>query len=72
MNYLAVAEWWNNLNNIIDSSIVSIVLRILGAGLVLLIGFKIARVIANLYDKSKSAAKLNKTVRNFLKNIKYI
>lgn len=69
MNYLAVAEWWNNINSILDSSIVSIVLRILGAGLVLLIGFKIARVIANIYEKSKSAAKLNKTVKNFLKNI---
>ena len=69
MNYLAVAEWWNNLNGILDSTIVSIVLRILGAGLVLLIGFKIARVIANIYEKSKSAAKLNKTVKNFLKNI---
>ena len=69
MNYLAVAEWWNNINGILDSTIVSIVLRILGAGLVLLIGFKIARVIANIYEKSKSAAKLNKTVKNFLKNI---
>ena len=69
MNYLAVAEWWTNLNSIIDSPVVSIILRILGACLILFIGFKIARVIANWYDRSKSAAKLNKTVRNFLKNI---
>ena len=69
MNYLAVAEWWTNLNSIIDSPVVSIILRIFGACLILFIGFKIARFIANLYDRSKSAAKLNKTVRNFLKNI---
>ena len=69
MNYLAVAEWWTNLNSVIDSPVVSIILRILGACLVLFIGFKIARVIANWYDRSKSAAKLNKTVRSFLKNI---
>ena len=69
MNYLAVAEWWTNLNSVIDSPVVSIILRILGACLILFIGFKIARVIANFYEKSKSAARLNKTVRNFLKNI---
>jgi len=69
MNYFAEAGWWQKINDFIDQPVISIVVRILGACLILFIGFKIARAIANLYDRSKSAAKLNKTVRNFLKNI---
>lgn len=69
MNYFAEAGWWQKVNEFISQPVISIVVRILGACLILFIGFKIARAIANLYDRSKSAAKLNKTVRNFLKNI---
>lgn len=69
MNYFAEAGWWQKINEFISQPVISIVVRVLGACLILFIGFKIARAIANLYDRSKSAAKLNKTVRNFLKNI---
>ena len=69
MNYFAEAGWWQSLNTFISQPVISIIVRVLGACLILLIGFKLARVIANLYERSRSAAKLNKTVRNFLKNI---
>lgn len=63
------AGWWENINVFISQPVVSIVVRVLAAVLVLFVGFKIARFISNRYEKSRSAAKLNKTVRNFLKNI---
>ncbi len=70
MNYFAdISSWWQKINEFISQPVISIVVRVLAAILILFIGFKIAKVIANFYDRSKSAAKLNKTVRNFLKNI---
>lgn len=69
MKFFAAAGWWNSLNTFISQPVVSIVVRVLAALLILFVGFKIARFIANRYEKSRSAAKLNKTVRNFLKNI---
>ena len=69
MGFFAEGGWWQNVNDFINQPVVSIIVRILGALLIMFIGFKIARVIANLYEKSRAAAKLNKTVRNFLKNI---
>lgn len=66
---LYAASWWTNVNEFISQPVVSIVARVLAALLILFVGFKVARFIARRYDKSKSAAKLNKTVRNFLKNI---
>ncbi len=53
----------------ISQPLVSIIFRVLAAALILFVGFKVSKFIANRYEKSKSAAKLNKTVRNFLKNI---
>lgn len=69
MGYFAVANWWTNINVFISQPLVSIIFRVLAAALILFVGFKISKFIANRYEKSKSAAKLNKTVRNFLKNI---
>ena len=69
MGFFAEGGWWQNVNDFINQPVVSIIVRILGALLIMFIGFKIARVIAKLYEKSRAAAKLNKTVRNFLKNI---
>ena len=69
MKFFAEATWWENVNTFISQPVVSIVVRVLAAALILFVGFKIARFIANRYDRSKSAGKLNKTVRNFLKNI---
>lgn len=69
MRFFAEATWWEHVNSFISQPVVSIVVRILGALLILFVGFKIARFIANRYDKSRSAQRLNKTVRNFLKNI---
>lgn len=63
------ASWWENINVFISQPVVSIVVRVLAAILILFVGFKIARFIAKRYEKSRAAAKLNKTVRNFLKNI---
>ena len=62
-------SWWERINIFISQPVISIVVRILAAFLILLIGLKIAKFIANRYEKSKAAAKLNKTVRNFLKNV---
>ena len=69
MRFFAEATWWEHVNTFISQPVVSIIVRILAAALILFVGFKIARFIANRYDKSRSAEKLNKTVRNFLKNI---
>lgn len=69
MSFFAEATWWEHVNTFISQPVVSIIVRILAAALILFVGFKIARFIANRYDKSRSAGKLNKTVRNFLKNI---
>ena len=69
MGFFAEGSWWQNLNEFISHPVISIIVRILGALLIMFIGFKIARMIAKLYEKSRAAAKLNKTVRNFLKNI---
>ena len=63
------SSWWEKINTFISQPVINIVVRILGAILILFIGFKIAKIIARKYEKSKSAAKLNKTVRNFLKNV---
>ncbi|MBQ7225509.1 MAG: mechanosensitive ion channel [Clostridia bacterium] len=65
----ADVSWWERINIFISQPVISIVVRILAAFLILLIGLKIAKFIANRYEKSKAAAKLNKTVRNFLKNV---
>ena len=62
-------SWWERINIFISQPVISIVVRILAAFLILFIGLKIAKFIANRYEKSKAAAKLNKTVRNFLKNV---
>lgn len=59
-------EVWARINDFIDKPLVSIVLRILGAILVLLIGLRIAKRIARKYEDSKGASKLNKTVRSFI------
>ena len=69
MGLFLEATWWENVNNFISQPVVSIIVRILGAALILFVGFKIAKLIANIYERSKSAEKLNKTVRNFLKNV---
>ena len=63
------SEVWENINNFITKPVVSIVVRVLLAILVLSIGFKLAKYIAKRYESSKGAARLNKTVRNFLKNV---
>lgn len=60
---------WDSINVIIAQPVVSIVLRILAAVLILSIGLKIAKGIARKYEKSKAAERLNKTIRNFLKNV---
>lgn len=60
---------WNKINEIIAQPLVNIIARVLAAILIITIGIKIAKFIAKRYENSKSAARLNKTVRNFLKNI---
>ncbi|MBO5286529.1 MAG: mechanosensitive ion channel [Clostridia bacterium] len=62
-------QFWQNLNTFISQPVVSIIVRILGALLVLIFGIKIARAIANRFEKGKGASKLSKTVRTFLKHI---
>ncbi len=72
MNFFAEAtssNWWNKINEFISQPVINIVARVLGAILVFIVGFKIAKFIAARYEKSKSASKLNKTVRGFLKNL---
>ena len=59
-------EVWTKINDFISKPLVSIVLRVLGALLILWIGLKIARKIAKKYENSRGAAKLNKTVRSFI------
>lgn len=63
------ADFWANINVFAQQPVVSIILRILGALLVLTVGTKIAKYIARRYENSRGAAKLNKTVRTFLKHI---
>ena len=60
---------WNKINEIIAQPLVNIIARVLAAILIITIGIKIAKFIAKRYENSKSAARLSKTVRNFLKNI---
>ena len=69
--YMAVtfSDVWAKINEIVAQPVVSIVLRILAAVLILVVGMKIAKGISRKYEKSKAAEKLNKTIRNFLKNI---
>ena len=64
-----LAEFWTNINVFAQQPLVSIVLRILGALLILTIGIKLAKYVAKRYEESRGAAKLNKTVRTFLKHI---
>ena len=63
------ADFWAKINVFAQQPVVSIILRILGALLVLTIGTKIAKYIARRYENSRGAAKLNKTVRTFLKHV---
>lgn len=65
----AETSWWTKINTFISQPVINIAVRILGFFLIILIGFKLVKVIAKKYEKSRSAAKLNKTVRNFLKNV---
>ena len=67
--FLSAADVWEKINAFLEKPVVSIVARILAAVLILLIGMKLAKFIARRYEKSKAAAKLNKTVRGFLKNV---
>lgn len=68
--YLSAAQdFWAKANSFISQPIISIIVRILGAVAVLFFGIKLAKAIARKYEKSKAAEKLNKTVRNFLKNV---
>ncbi|MBO4982566.1 MAG: mechanosensitive ion channel [Clostridia bacterium] len=60
---------WNKINEIIAQPLVNIIARVLAAILIITIGIKIAKFIAKRYENSKSAARLSKTVRSFLKNI---
>ena len=61
-------EVWTRINGFIEKPLVSIVLRILGALLILLIGLRIAKRIARRYENSKAAARLSKTVRSFIRH----
>ena len=69
MKFFLEATWWTKLNEFISQPVISIVVRVLAAVLIIVFGFKLAKAIARRYEKSKAASKLNKTVRNFLKNI---
>lgn len=60
---------WNKINVIIAQPLVNIIARVLAAILIITIGIKLAKIISKKYESSKSAARLNKTVRSFLKNI---
>ncbi len=60
---------WNKINEILAQPLVNIIARVLAAVLIITIGMKVAKIIAKKYENSKSAAKLNKTVRSFLKNV---
>ena len=66
---ITLEQVWQNINIFIQQPVVSIVLRIFAAILILTVGTKIAKYIAKRYENSKGAAKLNKTVRTFLKHI---
>lgn len=60
---------WNKINEILAQPLVNIIARVLAAILIITVGIKIAKIIAKKYENSKSAARLNKTVRSFLKNV---
>lgn len=66
---MSFADVWNKINEVLAQPVISLIARILAAILILTIGIKIAKVIARKYENSKSASKLNKTVRSFLKNV---
>ncbi len=66
---MTFADVWNKINEVIAQPVISLIARILAAILILTIGFKLVKVVARKYENSKSATRLNKTVRNFLKNV---
>lgn len=69
--FLAISanDVWADINTFVSQPLISLIVRILGAILILVLGIKLAKFISRRYEKSKAAEKLNKTVRNFLKNI---
>ena len=60
---------WDRINVIIAQPLVNIIARVLAAILIITIGIKLVKIICKKYESSKSAARLNKTVRSFLKNV---
>ena len=56
------------LINILISWVISAAARLVLAGIILFVGFKIAKILTKLLDKNKVLAKIDPAVRSFVKN----
>lgn len=65
----ALGGVWENINTFIRQPVASILARIIGAILIFFIGIRISKSFLKRIDSGKIGAKINKTLRTFLRHL---